>query len=90
MLWNRLENAGVTVKLLDRGDLYRPEQGVDELSWKHSCSKSMREWAENVGVFVPLDDFYDQITFLEPSKPGGTLAQPRDSRAIDLSTRVLV
>ena len=36
----------------------------------------MRRWAEDNGVFVPLDDFYDAIIFLEPSRPGLELAHP--------------
>ena len=46
-----------------------------------------RRWAENNGVFVPLDDFYDAITFMEPSRPGFELAQARDAAPLDLSRR---
>ncbi len=47
---------------------------LEILSWKHSCNRRMRRWAEENGVFVALDDFYQAITFLEPSKPGHELA----------------
>ena len=36
---------------------------IEILSWAHSCNQRMRQWAEQNGVFVPLDDFYDAITF---------------------------
>lgn len=36
---------------------------VEILSWAHSCNRRMREWAERNGVFVPLDDFFEAITF---------------------------
>ena len=49
----------------------------------------MRQWAESNGVFVPLDDFYDAITFMEPSRPGFELAQPRDAAPLDLSRRLM-
>ncbi len=60
---------------------------VEVLSWAHSCNYRMREWAEANGVFAALDDFYDSITFLEPSGPGHRLAPSRDSTPLDLSRR---
>ena len=60
---------------------------VEILSWSHSCNRRMLEWAEQNGLFVALDDFYDSITFLEPSNPGFRLAMPRDSLPLDLSRR---
>ena len=44
----------------------------------------MRKWAQENGVFVALDDFYEAITFMEPSRPGAELAVPRDSAELDL------
>ena len=60
---------------------------VEIMSWAHSCKPRMRRWAEQNGVFVALDDFYEAITFLEPSKPGFELARGRDSADLDLSRR---
>ena len=60
---------------------------VEILSWAHSCNQRMRRWAEENGVFVPLDDFYGAITFVEPSRPGFELAPPRDVARLDLSQR---
>lgn len=51
------------------------------------ATQRMRRWAENNGVFVPLDDFYDAITFMEPSRPGFELTQARDAAFLDLSHR---
>ena len=138
-VWNRLENAGITVQLLERGSLQGREQGVDQvlqtamlrdafdhngnpgiavlltgdgagfddgvgfhadlermrrrgwrievLSWRHSCNRRMREWAEQYGVFIALDDFYDSVTFLEPPAPGRPIAAPRYAIPPDLSRR---
>ena len=47
----------------------------------------MRQWVEEHGVFIPLDDFYGSITFLEPSKPGYPLELPRNAAPPDLSKR---
>lgn len=41
---------------------------IEILSWEHSCNQRMREWAEDNGVFVALDDYYDAITFLEADR----------------------
>ena len=60
---------------------------VEVLSWAHACNQRMRRWAEANGVFVSLDDFYEAITFLEPSKPGHELAASRAPAELDLSRR---
>ena len=60
---------------------------VEILSWAHSCNQRMRQWAQENGIFVALDDFYEAITFMEPSRPGAELASACDSAELDLSQR---
>ena len=136
-VWNRLENEGVTVQLLERGALQGREQGVDQVlqtemlrdgfdhngnpgvavmltgdgagfadgvgfhadlermrrrgwqievvSWRHSCNRRMREWAEEIGQFIALDDYYDSVTFLERPAPGEPIARPRYAVPLDLT-----
>ena len=138
-VWNRLENEGVAVQLLERGAVQGREQGVDQalqtvmlrdgfdyngtpgiavmltgdgagfhdgvgfhadlermrrrgwdvevLSWRHSCNRRMREWAEENGKFIALDDFYESVTFLESAAPGQPLAPPRHAVPVDLARR---
>ena len=138
-VWNRLENAGVTVQLLERDAMRGGEQGVDQtlqtamlrdafdhngdpgtavlltgdgagfesgvgfhadlermhrrgwrievLSWRRSCNRRMREWAEENGKFVALDDFYESVTFLERPAPGEPLANVRLPVPVDFSKR---
>ena len=138
-VWNRLENLGVTVQLLERGAMGGREQGVDQalqvamlrdmadyngdpgivamltgdgagfadgvgfhadlermrrrgwrievISWRYSCNRRLREWAEENGKFIALDDFYDSVTFLERPDPGQPIAEPRDAVPIDLARR---
>ncbi len=140
-VWNRLENEGFTVQLLERGAIQGREQGVDQalqtvmlrdtvdyngdpgiavlltgdgsgfadgvgfhadlermrnrgwrievLSWRHSCNRRMREWAEEQGTFIALDDFYESITFLEPPAPGQPIANPRFATLPDLARRAM-
>ena len=141
-VWNRIENEGVAVQLLERGAIQGREQGVDQalqtamlrdaldyngdpgiaalltgdgsgfadgvgfhadlermrnrgwrievLSWRHSCNRRMREWAEERGAFIALDDFYDSVTFLEPPAPGQPIAAPRHPAPPDLTRRAVV
>ena len=140
-VWNRLENEGVTVKLLERGAVHGREQGVDQvlqtemlrdgydyngdpgiavmltgdgagfadgvgfhadlermrrrgwrievLSWRHSCNRGMREWAEENGKFIALDDFCESVTFLERPAPGEPAEAPRYASSVDLDLRSL-
>lgn len=46
-----------------------------------------RRWAEANCTFVALDDFYDSITFMTPSRPGFKLAPEREASELDLSVR---
>ena len=126
-VWNRMENEGVTVQLLERAlqtamlrdafdyngnpgiavmltgdgsgfddgvgfhaDLERMRRRgwrVEVLSWRHSCNRAMRRWAEQNGTFIALDDYYHSVTFLEPPAPGRPLAEPRAARPVDLGRR---
>ena len=62
---------------------------IEVLSWRYSCNRRMREWAEEYGTFIALDDFYDSITFLEPPAPGQPIADPRYAAPPDLSRRMV-
>lgn len=59
--------------------------GIEVLSWRHSCNNRIRQWAEQAGKFVELDDFYESITFLEPPRPGDPIGPPRHAVPVDLS-----
>ena len=39
------------------------------------------------GVFVALDEFYESVTFMEPSRPGFEFAVGRGPAPLDLSRR---
>ena len=69
--------------------MHRRGWKVEILSWGNSCSHRMRKWAEEAGAFVPLDHFYDSVTFLNPSSADYPTADPRYSSAMDLSQRPL-
>jgi hypothetical protein len=54
--------------------------GIEVLSWLGHCRKGLRVWAATNGIFVPLDDHYESVTFLEGA---------RRSRPLDLSRRAV-
>ena len=60
---------------------------VEIMSWTHACNHRMQEWVQANGVFVPLEDFYEAITFLEPSRPGHEHAPARQSALLNLTNR---
>ena len=67
--------------------MHRRGWRVEILSWADSCSQRMREWVEENGIFVALDDYYEAVTFLEPSSPDYPTVDPRDPVELDLSRR---
>lgn len=67
--------------------MHRRGWRIEVLSWRHSCSRRMREWAEENGKFIALDDYYHSVTFLERPEPGEPLANSRYAAPLDLSQR---
>ena len=67
--------------------MHRRDWKVEILSWGHSCNQRMRQWAEENGQFVALDDFYEAITFMEPSRPGFEFAPAREAACLVLPSR---
>ena len=63
---------------------------IELLSWRHSCRKKMREWSQEHGIFVALDDFYNNITFLTSPAAGRAVAEPRYATDIDLQRRKML
>ena len=102
--WDNNGDPGIVALLTGDGAGYYEGQGfhrtlermhkrgwrVEVLSWAHSCNEGMRRWAEVNGVFVPLDDHYEAITFREPSRPGHEFAPARKQAPLDLSRRHMV
>ncbi len=70
--------------------MHRRGWRVEILSWADSCNRRMRQWVEEYGVFVALDDHYEAVTFLEPSNPDYPTVDPRAPTELDLSRRPTV
>jgi hypothetical protein len=52
--------------------LHRLGWGVEVLAWDAACSVALRDWVSRVGVFTPLDRYFESTTFVE----GGRVASP--------------
>ena len=77
---DRLDAPGVAVLLTGDGGflpalkrMHRVGWRAELLAWTGGCSREMREWAENNGVFAPLDDYYEALTFLKVRRRPGAL-----------------
>lgn len=60
---------------------------IEILAWENSCNQRMRIWAENNGLFIPLDDYYESITFMEQSRDSYPFAPYREASPLDLTSR---
>ena len=55
--------------------------GIEVLSWDHACNGRLKGWAAKTGVYIPLEAYYDSITFLgdgtRKSKPISLTRRPK-------------
>ena len=99
-----IDNPGTVVLLTGDGAGYNEGHGfhrtlermrrhgwqVELLSWHHSTDQQMLDWVAEHGVFVPLDDYYEEVTIYNiPLRIEQTAAPGRESLPLDLSGRAL-
>jgi hypothetical protein len=41
---------------------------IELLSWDLCCNKRFKEWARSVGHFIPLEQYYESITFVKDGR----------------------
>ena len=59
--------------------MHRSGWKIEVLSWDIACNRYLKQWAEDVGVYIPLESYYDSITFLEgtrQSRPVSLVGRP--------------
>lgn len=39
--------------------------GIEVIAWDAACRRALKEWAKAMGFYIPLDDYYDSVTFIE-------------------------
>ena len=47
-------------------DLKTAKWRIEVLSWAHCINKFLGDWVKKHGLFLPLDDYYDSITYTVP------------------------
>lgn len=58
-------------------DLERMEKrgwGVDVLSWDIACNKRLKAWAQKAGVYIPLESYYNSVTFIQQGRRNTALS----------------
>lgn len=67
--------------------MHKKDWKIEILAWTSSCHKYMLEWIRAHGTFIALEDFYENITFLEKPEPGMEHVLPRYAQPVDFSRR---
>ncbi|MDR3736284.1 MAG: NYN domain-containing protein [Acidobacteriaceae bacterium] len=62
--------------------MYKKGWGIEVLSWTHSCSGKLKTWSDEVGVFLPLENWYKQITFTKKLRSSKTLDLTKRKKAV--------
>jgi hypothetical protein len=62
--------------LADLERMHRGGWAVEVLAWKDSCNRYLRSWAEKHGLYIPLDDFYENITFAKDMRRQKPFSRP--------------
>lgn len=48
--------------------LYQTNWDIELVSWNRSCNPEFRDWANEFGVYLALDEFYDECTYHDGRK----------------------
>jgi hypothetical protein len=51
--------------------------GIEVLSWEAACNRRLKTWAQQAGVYIALDDYYESITFIEHGRRSKPLSLTR-------------
>ena len=62
--------------------LYKNGWGVEVVAWDISCKRTLRQWAEKVGSYIRLEDYYESVTFIQ----GGRIVSPLRLASRQMST----
>jgi len=62
--------------------MHKKGWNIEVLAWEGTCNPRLKEWAERIGIFIALEDFYEEVTFLDDEH--GVI---RKSKAMDLKKR---
>lgn len=43
--------------------------GIEVISWDAAVNPSLKQWASQAGAYIPLENYYESVTFLEGTRP---------------------
>ncbi|MBI2069671.1 MAG: NYN domain-containing protein [Elusimicrobia bacterium] len=64
--------------------MHKKGWGIEVLAWERTCNPRLKQWAEDIGAFISLENFYESITFTDDES--GVI---RKSKPLDLTKRAL-
>jgi len=67
--------------LADLERMHKGGWGIEVLAWENCCHKHLKRWATQHGLFVPLDDYYANITYLKGIRAAKKLSHLRRNLA---------
>ncbi len=59
--------------------------GIEVIAWDLSCNKKLKQWAQMVGAYIPLESYYDSVTFVEGTRASSQLSLKSRAMASPLS-----
>ena len=62
--------------------MHKKGWNIEVLAWERTCNPQLKKWANEIGIFVPLEDFYESITYTDDE--AGAI---RHSKQVDLNGR---
>lgn len=69
--------------------MYKRGWGIEVLSWDIACNGKLRDWTKKVGVYIPLEKYYESVTFIEGGRVAKTLTMKHRPMAIPNPARVI-
>ena len=71
------DGAGYATGVGFHADLERLQRagwGIEVLSWDAACNRRLKEWATTSGVYIPLENYYESITFIQGGRQSSALS----------------
>lgn len=70
------DGAGYETGIGFHADLERMadnDWGIEVISWDNACNGNLKSWAKQEGAYIPLDNYYESVTFLEGTRRANPL-----------------
>lgn len=65
----------------DLARMYERGWGIEVISWDLACKKELREWSTSSGVYIKLEDYYNEVTFISGGRTTTPLSLTRRQKS---------